>query len=56
MKKTLLLLAAALISASVFSQTVTKVSADGSDNTFKLPANSHAYAIFKLNDGMKENH
>ena len=36
MKKTLLLLTAALISASAFSQTVTKVSADGSDNTFKL--------------------
>lgn len=32
-EKTLLLLAAALISASAFSQTVTKVSADGSDKT-----------------------
>lgn len=54
MKKTLLLIAAALISVASFGQTVTKVSSDGSNNTFKLPSNSHVYAIFKFNDGMKK--
>lgn len=53
MKKISLLAAVVLFSTAAFSQTVTKVSPDGSDNPFKLPANSHVYAIFKMNDGMK---
>lgn len=54
MKKTLLILAAALFSATAFSQTVTKINADGSNNTFKLPKDSHVYAFFKLSDGVKQ--
>ena len=47
MKKTLLLISMALVSATSFGQTVTNCGADGSKNTFKVPAGSHVYAILK---------